>query len=39
MAAMGEMIENIAHQWKQPLSIISAASSSILLKKRVRYTF
>ena len=33
MAAMGEMIEHIAHQWKQPLSIISTASTSILLKK------
>ena len=33
MAAMGEMIENIAHQWRQPLSIISTISSGILLKK------
>ncbi|PLY07218.1 MAG: hypothetical protein C0625_06275 [Arcobacter sp.] len=35
MAAMGEMIEHIAHQWKQPLSIISTASTSILLKKEL----
>ena len=33
MAAMGEMTANIAHQWRQPLSIISTASSGILLKK------
>lgn len=33
MAAMGEMIENIAHQWRQPLSIITTAASSIKLKK------
>ncbi len=32
MAAMGEMIENIAHQWRQPLSTISTASSGISLK-------
>ena len=33
MAAMGEMIENIAHQWRQPLSIITTSASSIKLKK------
>ncbi len=32
MAAMGEMIENIAHQWRQPLSTISTAASGISLK-------
>jgi len=32
MAAMGEMLANIAHQWKQPLSVISTASSGIRLK-------
>lgn len=33
MAAMGEMLENIAHQWKQPLSIISTTTSGLVLKK------
>ena len=33
MAAMGEMLENIAHQWRQPLSLISSISSGILLKR------
>ena len=33
MAAMGEMIENIAHQWRQPLSVITVSASSIKLKK------
>jgi len=32
MAAMGEMLENIAHQWRQPLSVITTASSAIQLK-------
>ncbi|WP_072681479.1 ATP-binding protein [Arcobacter sp. LA11] len=35
LTAMGEMIENIAHQWRQPLSIISTAASGIKLKKEL----
>ena len=31
MAAMGEMIGNIAHQWRQPLSVISVSASAIKL--------
>jgi len=33
MSAMGEMIGNIAHQWRQPLSIITTAASGIILQK------
>ena len=33
MATMGEMIENIAHQWRQPLSLISSSASGLDLKK------
>lgn len=33
MATMGEMIENIAHQWRQPLSVISAASTGIQVQR------
>ncbi|MGE0051364.1 MAG: cache domain-containing protein [Arcobacter sp.] len=32
MAAMGEMLENIAHQWRQPLSSISTLSTGIKLQ-------
>jgi len=35
MAAMGEMLENIAHQWRQPLSTISICTSGIELKKNL----
>jgi len=35
MAAMGEMLENIAHQWRQPLSTISTASSGLQLQKEL----
>ena len=33
MASMGEMIGNIAHQWRQPLSVISTLSTGIIMKK------
>ena len=33
MAAMGEMIGNIAHQWRQPLSTISTTASGVLVEK------
>ncbi len=35
MAAMGEMIENIAHQWRQPLSLVSSISTGIIVKKEL----
>ena len=33
MASMGEMIGNIAHQWRQPLSVISTCASGIKFEK------
>jgi PAS domain S-box-containing protein len=33
MASLGEMIGNIAHQWRQPLSSISIAASGVMVKK------
>lgn len=35
MATMGEMLENIIHQWKQPLNVISVCVSGIQFKKEI----
>src|SRR5574344_1228978 len=35
MATMGEMIGNIAHQWRQPLSVITASASGMLIQKEM----
>jgi PAS domain S-box-containing protein len=35
LASMGEMIANIAHQWRQPLSVISTLSTGMKLQKEL----
>jgi signal transduction histidine kinase len=35
LASMGEMIGNIAHQWRQPLSAITSTASSIFLNSQL----
>ena len=34
LAALGEMIGNIAHQWRQPLSVITTTISSLQLRQQ-----
>ncbi len=36
MASMGEMLNNIAHQWRQPLSSISSLASGLKIKKELK---
>ncbi len=33
IASLGELIENIAHQWRQPLSVISTAASGLIIEQ------
>ena len=35
LTAMGEMVGNIAHQWRQPLSAISTLASGIIIQKEM----
>lgn len=35
MAALGEMLNNIAHQWRQPLSTITTATSGMQLEREM----
>ena len=35
LASMGEMIGNIAHQWRQPLSVIATSATGIKLQKEL----
>jgi signal transduction histidine kinase len=35
LIAMGQMLENIAHQWRQPLSLITISTSTIKIQKEL----
>ena len=35
MASLGEMLGNIAHQWRQPLSIISTSASGLIVESDI----
>ncbi|QOG11848.1 cache domain-containing protein [Arcobacter sp. FWKO B] len=35
MASMGEMLDNIAHQWRQPLSAITSLASGLKIQKEL----
>jgi PAS domain S-box-containing protein len=39
MASMGEMLGNIAHQWRQPLSVISVAAGAVKLGHEYKGTY
>lgn len=37
MASLGEMLENIAHQWRQPLATITAVTNSVMLSMSLEH--